>query len=95
MSAAPANLLGLANRKGAIAPGYDADFVIWSGSPLSSFSRVEQAWIDGRRHFDLGRDARLQEIEINPVFVMPGKGGVLAVDALATKGGPPALPGRQ
>ncbi len=27
-------------------------------------------------------DASLQEIELNPVFVMPGKGGVLAVDAL-------------
>lgn len=27
-------------------------------------------------------DASLQEIELNPVFVMPGRGGVLAVDAL-------------
>jgi len=27
-------------------------------------------------------DDSLQEIELNPVFVMPGKGGVLAVDAL-------------
>ena len=30
MCAAPARLLGLASRKGAIAPGHDADLVVWS-----------------------------------------------------------------
>ena len=29
MCAAPARLLGLASRKGAIAPGHDADLVVW------------------------------------------------------------------
>ena len=26
--------------------------MIWSGAPLSSYSRVEQTWIDGRRVFE-------------------------------------------
>jgi len=30
MSAVPATLAGLTGRKGAIAPGYDADFVVWN-----------------------------------------------------------------
>ncbi len=36
MSAAPAQLLGLANKKGAIAPGRDADFVVWT--PEATFT---------------------------------------------------------
>lgn len=30
MSRAPARLIGLHNMKGRIAPGFDADFVIWN-----------------------------------------------------------------
>jgi allantoinase len=36
MCAAPARLAGLAERKGTIAPGYDADFVVWD--PEASFT---------------------------------------------------------
>jgi allantoinase len=36
MCAAPARLAGLAKRKGRIAPGYDADFVVWD--PEASFT---------------------------------------------------------
>lgn len=34
MSRAPAKLIGLHNIKGRIAPGYDADFVIWDPEAL-------------------------------------------------------------
>jgi imidazolonepropionase-like amidohydrolase len=57
----PAEQLGLGERIGRLAPGYDADFVIWSGHPLSTLSIVEQTWIDGRRYFDREEDARLRE----------------------------------
>jgi hypothetical protein len=56
-----AKQLGIAERVGSIEVGKDADFVIWSGPPLSTASRAEQTWIDGRRYFDLQSDRRLRD----------------------------------
>jgi imidazolonepropionase-like amidohydrolase len=52
----PAQQLGIDDRVGSLEPGKDADFVIWSGSPLSTLSRAEQTWVDGRRYFDRQAD---------------------------------------
>ncbi|HYC50736.1 MAG TPA: hypothetical protein VEB19_06495, partial [Gemmatimonadaceae bacterium] len=30
---------------------------IWSGNPLSQFTKAEQTWVDGRRYFSLEEDA--------------------------------------
>jgi cytosine/adenosine deaminase-related metal-dependent hydrolase len=54
-------VLRLDDRIGSLEPGKDADFVVWSGHPLSQFTRAEQTWIDGRRYFSLEEDARLRE----------------------------------
>jgi N-acetylglucosamine-6-phosphate deacetylase len=54
----PARQLGLDARMGSLEVGKDADLVIWSGSPLSTYSRCEQTWIDGRRYFDREDDER-------------------------------------
>lgn len=43
----PARIVGIADRVGSIAPGKDADLVIWSGDPLDVQSRVEHALVDG------------------------------------------------
>jgi N-acetylglucosamine-6-phosphate deacetylase len=56
----PAKQLRIDGRVGSLEPGKDADLVVWSGSPLSTLSRCEQTWVDGRRYFDIEEDRRAQ-----------------------------------
>ena len=49
------------DKIGSLEPGKDADFVIWNGSPLSSLSKCEQTWVDGRKYFDIEDDKNLRE----------------------------------
>jgi N-acetylglucosamine-6-phosphate deacetylase len=57
----PARQLRIDDHVGSITPGKDADLVVWSGRPLSTTSRCEQTWIDGKRYFDLESDHRLRQ----------------------------------
>lgn len=54
----PAKQLRIDKYVGALQPGLHADFVVWSGSPLSNYSRCEQTWIDGARYFDREEDVK-------------------------------------
>lgn len=53
----PAKQLMIDNRVGSLEPGKDADIVIWSGNPLSTRTRCERVFIDGREYFSLEQDA--------------------------------------
>ncbi|MEZ5328309.1 MAG: amidohydrolase family protein [Verrucomicrobiales bacterium] len=55
-----AKQLRIDDHVGSLEVGKDADFVIWSGHPLSTYSRAEQTWIDGIRYFSLEDDAALR-----------------------------------
>jgi imidazolonepropionase-like amidohydrolase len=50
----PAQMLGLDDRVGTLAPGLDADVVLWSGDPLDVMNRATRVFIGGREvyHFD-------------------------------------------
>ncbi len=47
-----ARILGLQNRIGTLAPGYDADLVIWSANPFSVYARADLVVIDGAVAYD-------------------------------------------
>ncbi|XAM00168.1 amidohydrolase family protein [Phycisphaeraceae bacterium D3-23] len=52
----PAIQLGIADRVGSLEAGKDADFAVWSGDPLSSFTRCEATYILAAEQFSLERD---------------------------------------
>ena len=47
-----ARMLDLADRVGSLEAGKDADFVILSGDPFSTYTHVEQTWVEGRMVYD-------------------------------------------
>ncbi len=57
----PAKMLRIDHRTGSLKKGKDADIVIWSGHPLSVYSRAEITFTDGRRYFDRAQSIALSE----------------------------------
>ena len=47
VTANPAKLLGLFDRLGSIAPGKDADLVLWDRDPLDFYAKAQKLWING------------------------------------------------
>lgn len=53
-------MLGIDSRVGSLEAGKDADLVVWSADPLSSYARPEHVFIDGREYFSIERDRQLR-----------------------------------
>jgi len=48
----PAKQLHIEARVGSLEPGKDADFALWSKSPLAATTVCLQTWIEGQKYFD-------------------------------------------
>lgn len=55
----PAKMLDLAGRTGSLTPGKDADFIVLTGDPFSTYTKVAQTWVQGRLVFDRANPADL------------------------------------
>ena len=56
-----ATQLRLDKRLGSIDVGKDADLAIWTGHPLSTYSRVDTTFVDGQVVFDRERDLQMRK----------------------------------
>ena len=57
MTLTPAKLMHLDHRIGSLERGKDADFVVLSGPPFSTYTRVKQTYIEGKKVFDEANDS--------------------------------------
>lgn len=83
----PAKQLGIDRWVGSLEPGKDADFAVWSGSPLDSGSRCLQTWIEGRKYFDQSLEAGRVQLLADERDALMAKAKKLAgegVDATAS-----------
>ena len=60
----PARQLRIDQWVGSLEAGKHADFVVWSGPPLSVTSRCRQTWVDGRKYFDRQADSQAREEQL-------------------------------
>ncbi|HJR64559.1 MAG TPA: amidohydrolase [Gemmatimonadaceae bacterium] len=71
----PAWSLGLDDRIGSLAPGKNADVVLWSGNPFSVYARAEKVWVDGALLFDRSDASEQWRTDFELGFVPDARGG--------------------
>ena len=59
----PAKLLNLDEKVGSLKVGKDADIVMWSGHPMSLYTKAEKTYIEGALYFDLAE----HKIKLNQI----------------------------
>jgi imidazolonepropionase-like amidohydrolase len=61
MTSNPAQIWGVADRGGSLAPGLDADVVLWDGDPLEPLTGIVAVFLRGREVSQSTRQAELRE----------------------------------
>ena len=74
ITANPAWVLGIDSVTGTLENGKAADVVLWSGDPLSVYSKAERVWNDGWLVFDRNDPAHQWSTDFNLGYGRPGVG---------------------
>lgn len=88
----PAEIIGVADRVGSIAPGRDADLLVLSGPPLDINSSVLSVYVDGVKAFDAPRTDALV-VRAGTIWV--GNGQVLNDASILVQKGKVSQVGRR
>ncbi len=72
LSANPEKSLGIFDQTGSLKSGKNADIVIWSGDPFSSYTKAEKVFVDGALMFDV--DDRKRQPVFDFMLGQPGEG---------------------
>lgn len=88
----PAEILGVADRVGSLAPGRDADLVVMNGEPMGAGSSVVATWVDGEIAWK-AHETEATVISVDELHV--GDGEVLAPGELLLQDGRIAEVGRR
>jgi len=69
----PAELLGVADRVGTLTAGKDADFVVLSGDPFATHSRVQAVYVEGKSAYAAKTVGRATVIQAARVYTGTGE----------------------
>ncbi len=72
LSANPAKSLGIFDQTGSLEVGKDADVVVWSGDPFSTYTKADLVMVDGAVMFERGNPARIPVMDFE--LGQPGEG---------------------
>jgi imidazolonepropionase-like amidohydrolase len=80
----PAELLGVADRVGALAAGKDADFVVLSGEPFATHSRVQAVYVNGQLAYAAKTAPKATVVQAGHIYT--GTGEVIPRGAVLVEG---------
>lgn len=64
----PAHALGIQDRTGTLTAGKDADVVLWSADPLSTYAVAERVYIDGALAYRRGQASDRSDFELGQTY---------------------------
>ncbi|MBX3376408.1 MAG: amidohydrolase family protein [Phycisphaeraceae bacterium] len=98
----PAKQLMIDKQVGSLEVGKDADLAVWSGPPLSAYTKCVATYVDGRRLFSLEDDAKMRETIAKErqrltqkLLAETARGGARDDAGPAAPGGPGGFGGRR
>lgn len=87
ITAAPARILGIADRVGSLAPGRDADFVALNGRPLDSATSVRHVFVSGQNAWSAPHKEGTESLVVRAGAIWVGDGHLIQGGSILIENG--------